>query len=228
MSSLSSLQNETVILIVSDYTMYQVLSSSMSTSRVLSKCFETIRRLNQNNTIKITWCNSDSEDPNQGTIMYENHMAAHEIMFGPHPSLPRPYNVIKDEINKCVLEEINKEWETQQSNRTSKLFIEKFDIEKQSYHMGLKKIKLRNLTFIISGHAPLNEHLHRIGLSNSPFCTCCPNKLESVTHYLCECQRYIDCRKDVLEQNFLQESELRSIDTHQLLKYIKRSSRMSL
>ncbi|KAE9407133.1 hypothetical protein BT96DRAFT_746098, partial [Gymnopus androsaceus JB14] len=43
------------------------------------------------------------------------------------------------------------------------------------------------LTQIRTGHIPLNSHLHRIQLADSPDCPCCKRHPETVFHYLLEC-----------------------------------------
>lgn len=44
--------------------------------------------------------------------------------------------------------------------------------------------------FLRTGHAPLNQHLHRIHKSDNPACPHCPNVPESVHHFLLSCPHY--------------------------------------
>ena len=46
------------------------------------------------------------------------------------------------------------------------------------------------LTQLRTGHAPLNQHLHRIKHSDSPYCRHCPAMIEDVPHLLLFCDRY--------------------------------------
>lgn len=49
-------------------------------------------------------------------------------------------------------------------------------------------------------HSPLHNHLFHIKRHTSPFCASCPNKVETVKHYLIECPQYAHERA-LLEQN---------------------------
>ncbi|KAG2056082.1 hypothetical protein BDR06DRAFT_1044247 [Suillus hirtellus] len=46
---------------------------------------------------------------------------------------------------------------------------------------------------LCTGHAPLCQHLHRIGKEPSPFCAHCPGIEEIVPHFLLDCQNF--CRE---------------------------------
>jgi len=41
-----------------------------------------------------------------------------------------------------------------------------------------------------TNHIALNKHLHRIGKSDSPHCTHCPQTPETMHHFLFECPKY--------------------------------------
>ncbi|KDQ22207.1 hypothetical protein PLEOSDRAFT_1024267, partial [Pleurotus ostreatus PC15] len=43
------------------------------------------------------------------------------------------------------------------------------------------------ITQLLTGHAPLNKHLHKIGAVPSPMCSACSLYEETVTHYLAKC-----------------------------------------
>ena len=46
------------------------------------------------------------------------------------------------------------------------------------------------LTQLRTGHVPLNQHLHRIGRSDTPYCQHCPDAVENVAHLLLFCRRH--------------------------------------
>ena len=47
-----------------------------------------------------------------------------------------------------------------------------------------------------TGHCGLNHYLHRFGIKQSPYCEC-GNGKETVEHYLTECRRYKEQRKEL-------------------------------
>ena len=46
------------------------------------------------------------------------------------------------------------------------------------------------LTQLRTGHIPLNQHLHRIGRSDTPHCQHCPGTIEDVPHLILFCNRH--------------------------------------
>ena len=51
----------------------------------------------------------------------------------------------------------------------------------------------------------LNEYRHKKGLQESPLCSCCA--IETVTHYICECEVYESDRQKLLTRLFYQTGE---------------------
>ncbi|KAA1478901.1 hypothetical protein DENSPDRAFT_750033, partial [Dentipellis sp. KUC8613] len=51
------------------------------------------------------------------------------------------------------------------------------------------------LLYLRSGHAPLNKHLHTIGVEQSPTCPACGQRDETVQHFLLTCPAYGDGRR---------------------------------
>ena len=84
-----------------------------------------------------------------------------------------------------------------------------------------------------SGHAPLNNHLHRIGKAESPLCPACHRKNESVHHYLIECREY-DCHRNHMTAKLRRDA--RSLHTllsnplaiPTLFKYINDTKRLNI
>lgn len=56
------------------------------------------------------------------------------------------------------------------------------------------------LTYLRTGHAPLNRHLHHIHAVESPACPHCPETEESVKHFLFECPEYRSGRAKMRKQ----------------------------
>ncbi|KAF8583145.1 hypothetical protein K439DRAFT_1349410 [Ramaria rubella] len=50
------------------------------------------------------------------------------------------------------------------------------------------------LTRLEMGHVPLNHHLHQIGAWETPFCSHCKTRRETVFHFIMDCSTYCDQR----------------------------------
>ena len=60
--------------------------------------------------------------------------------------------------------------------------------------LNLSRNQLKQLTWLVSGHSPLNYFQHVIGRSPSPFCQHCPNESETSLHFLGTCIGYSTLR----------------------------------
>jgi len=60
----------------------------------------------------------------------------------------------------------------------------------------LERQAATTLAQLRTGHCGLNHYLHRFNLKESPYCKCGYGK-ETVEHYLMECRRYKEQRKEI-------------------------------
>ena len=58
---------------------------------------------------------------------------------------------------------------------------------------------MAKLVQLRTGHCRLNHYLHRFGLKNTSYCECGYGK-ETVEHFLMECRKYKDQRKEMQKQ----------------------------
>lgn len=55
---------------------------------------------------------------------------------------------------------------------------------------SLRRAQTSIITYLRTGHAPLNRHLYRIGAADTSECPHCPRTEETVRHYLLDCPKY--------------------------------------
>ena len=95
---------------------------------------------------------------------------------------------------------------------------------------SLPKYQTSIYTQLRTRHAPLNQHLHRIGKSDSPHCPACPGREETIYHLIFDCPQYArerhtlqnTLRRKASSINFILSSEKA---THALMKYINSTQR---
>ena len=63
----------------------------------------------------------------------------------------------------------------------------------------LQRQAATTLAHLRTGHCRLNHYLHRFNLQESPYCECGYGK-ETVEHYLKECRRYKEQRKEMYKE----------------------------
>jgi hypothetical protein len=68
--------------------------------------------------------------------------------------------------------------------RQSRMRLKKLNLGLTRYLLRLPRSKLRILVGLITGHCPLNKHLHNMGLIDETICIACGMEDESVFHLL--------------------------------------------
>jgi hypothetical protein len=91
--------------------------------------------------------------------------------------------------------------------RQSGLWLKKPNSGLTRYLLRLPRSKLRILVGLITGHCPLNKHLHNIGLIDKPICIACGMEDESAFHLLCDCPCVISLRMRTFSKLILSVEE---------------------
>ncbi|KAG9220041.1 hypothetical protein CCMSSC00406_0007901 [Pleurotus cornucopiae] len=79
--------------------------------------------------------------------------------------------------------------------RMAELGMKKTSKAHQNALAGMSRQHASVITQLITGHAPLNKHLHRIGGVPSPMCSACGIYEETVAHYLAKCTAHRAARE---------------------------------
>lgn len=55
--------------------------------------------------------------------------------------------------------------------------------------ISMRRRDISKITYISTGHWPVGEHAHRLGIPYNAYCRSCmdPSKSESIEHFLCHC-----------------------------------------
>jgi hypothetical protein len=103
----------------------------------------------------------------------------------PEPCLPLgPSSVVRKE-REWLLKSQCASWSLETACRQSKMWLKKPNPSLTTYLLRLPRSKLRSLLGLITGHRPLNKHLHNMGLIDEPICIACGMEDESAFHLLC-------------------------------------------
>jgi hypothetical protein len=79
--------------------------------------------------------------------------------------------------------------------------------------------KLRILVGLITGHCPLNKHLHNMGLIVEPICIACGMEDELGFHFLCNCPSLISIRMRLFSKPILSVEEYEGASASALLRF---------
>jgi hypothetical protein len=153
--------------------------------------------------------------------------AASEKRFcGPQPALPVPIQKAHEAIRQWARKNHRDRWtrmvECSQTRRVLK--IPKRENGTTCCQLGRKDIYL--LTQMVTGHANLKKHLHKMGLFDDAACDKCGLGLEDRDHFVCKCEAYCEVRLATLGSAFVDPSDLSEIPLRSILEFIKRSGRL--
>jgi len=106
-------------------------------------------------------------------------------------------------------------------------------LPRASYFNSIAKLPRKHtsiITQLITGHAPLNKHLHHIGKADSATCPCCHEHEETIIHFLLHCPVHWQARALMMAEISDNEQNLAGLfATHenrkQLLNFISKTTR---
>jgi len=78
---------------------------------------------------------------------------------------------------------------------------------RESDLLRLPWLTLRLVIGVLMGHVQLNHHLSIMGLVNDPSCNQCSVAIETASHFLCQCVRFITLWKKVWGKSHLHPAD---------------------
>jgi hypothetical protein len=74
---------------------------------------------------------------------------------------------------------------------------------------------------ILTGHAPVREHLHTMGLfEGNPTCRFCRKETETVQHIICCCEALARQRHNVFGSPFVEPKDISTASVYDLCLFI--------
>ena len=133
-----------------------------------------------------------------------------------------PHSHLKNKIREHIDSLSKVKW-AREAPRLSRLTI---DDNKVKEYQKLNRADARMAIQILSGHAALKHHLHRMKLENSPTCPKCGDEGETIEHFMGVCPYYAQLRGQVFNSYYLSISEIcRHHSLKQILKFARDSKR---
>ena len=185
-------------------------------------CVERIKELGQDNTVRFYWI--------PGHVGIEGNEIADQLakkgasspMVGPEPFCGTSMKAMFEEFQRKEYDKTKRAWTAAPGLRQAKTLIGNYDQRRTKALLALSKNSVRILTGFLTGHCRLAGHLVKIGVVDSGECRLCMEGEETSLHLLLECPATANSRRILLEQIEPNEAELRSLDIHQILKFLKK------
>ena len=192
-------------------------------SQVL-ECRDYVQKLASNNQVSLIWVPGHSNIQGNEIAIDLARSGAESVPPSPKPCAKVTSSFLKNHIIKWKRITFFNHWNSIEHARQSKNCI-KINAKNTKYILSLSRKNIRRMTGILTGHCPLNKHLHTIGLSNSPLCTNCGD-VESAEHFLCKCPAYISARAKCLGNFILPHNIIWSLPLNNILDYLNRTNKI--
>uniref|UniRef100_A0A224XRM2 Putative lian-aa1 retrotransposon protein n=1 Tax=Panstrongylus lignarius TaxID=156445 RepID=A0A224XRM2_9HEMI len=86
---------------------------------------------------------------------------------------------------------------------------------------------MRVLVGVLTGHALVASHLHKMGRTSSSICQNCDEEVrETVYHYLCQCPRFASIRFCTFGRGLLLRETLGSLELKDILSFCRQTGRL--
>ncbi|XP_017885272.1 uncharacterized protein LOC108628089 [Ceratina calcarata] len=140
---------------------------------------------------------------------------------GVEPWLPVSYAGFKSELKRFSLSRLTSRWSETTNCRQGKEMIGEINVSKARMILKMKRADVRILTYVLTGHAPLNYHLFRMGVRENGQCICGSGELQSVKHLLVNCDRFIRKRREVFGNLDLFDYDLDMLSYEKLIRFFR-------
>ena len=87
--------------------------------------------------------------------------------------------------------------------------------------LTLSKGDIRIIAGLLTGHCPLNYHLHKIGKAENNTCRLCQEDEETSEHILCDCPAVASSRLNHFEKAYFEANEVKDSTPGKVVRFIK-------
>ena len=185
----------------------QSLRGTKVNSKTILSCHEAINSLASQNTVTLNWVPAH-------TGIWGNEKADELAKAGTASSNSvngyLPQSFIKKSISDKVSKTCRDEWMKDPHEHT-KMFLgaqPDKNIAIMNHTMIKSRSRYRMAMHLITGHSPLNIHLHRINRADSDICPKCLYDVEDVGHFLGRCPYYSQLRAEYFQDYYLSIADI--------------------
>jgi hypothetical protein len=119
-------------------------------------------------------------------------------------------------------------WSLETACRQSRMWLKNLNAGLKRYLLRMSRSKLRILVGLITGHCPLNKHLHNMGIVDEPICIACEMKDESAFHLICNCPILISQKMRTFSKPIMSVEEYEGASASALLQFALASGRFTV
>jgi ribonuclease HI len=192
-------------------------------SRLVEECLLSLNRLGRHNQVTLEWVpgHTGVQGNEEADLLAKEAATKCE---GPEPFVPVPRACVRMGILRYLREVHERRWSATTEYRHSRLLLPRLpSVSWVEGFLGLRRSEIWMVTALVTGHATLMGHLHRIGVAESPLCGRCREEEETPFHVLVECPQYGAARLAVFNQNWMNLPTLRETKLSSWVEFAKKT-----
>ena len=229
-NKLHDIHSHSIVILTDSLSSLQTLDKPYIKSRTAIECHLALEALALNNSVKLTWV--PGHEGHEGNEAADKLAKAGTILMEAEQGyIPRSH--IKSSISNMIKIQTQITWNTTTTEHCKQTLGPQESKQHKDFLKELKQLtpsrkKFRIAAQLISGHAALNKHLHKMGLVNSPTCPSCGDQDETVEHLLGHCPAHSQLRITMLNTLYANIGEIfkeNSLTT--IIKFAQETGRMS-
>ena len=205
----------------------KALNNHQVKSRMILETINSLNILGSNNKVSIHWIPGHEGVPGNERADELARQGSSERPIGPEPFVPLPSSYITKEIHNSLTRSHIKEYTKAKLSDKGKTPLPHY-LKNVGYRtISNSGTNIRWLTWMYTGHSPLNYFQHKTGNFASPLCTTCGIEEETSEHFLCKCFGFMTIRLQVFGKHMLTMEELASYKPDKIIKYVEYTGRLN-
>ena len=203
----------------------KALDSPVTTSKIVGECKEYLNRMGPDNRITLVWVPGHAEVEGIERADELAKQGSSTPGIGPEPSIPISKKLCDGIVKDWLRSEHAQRWGNYKGGMHTKNFLPT-PIRKWTKELiGLDRDRIRRVVGAITGHCGLNKHLAKMGIKDSPGCSC-GSVEETGIHILCECPKFSQLRLRLLGGHTIDPREIIKLGPATLDRFLAGTERL--
>ena len=203
----------------------KALNSPQVTSRLVLDTIDHLNDLGSQHHVTVRWVPGHENIHGNERADELAREGSSAIPIGPEPFLPLPGNYIIRELKSHLFKVHLATYKNSDISQKGKTPLTHYLLSNRYHTPKLSGTHTRWLTWLFTGHSPLNYFQYRSNNFPSPMCMHCPEEEETTEHYLCHCIGYMTIRLRTLGKPILTIEEVAKMKPDLIIKYVQLSGR---
>ena len=196
------------------------LRKTVITSRLVQSCCDILTAVSEKNTLSLTWTRSHVGNRGNERADKLARQAADMPMSAPQQVLALARPVVKELTKELTLEKHKKIWKNLRSCRLARTLVPTPTAKLAKQLLQLSRDRMRLYIGVVTGHYTFNQHMHRLGVSDTSDCRGCHDEDETAEHVLCYCPALSRTRWSVFGVHESDLNEMSGVSPRDIVRFI--------